>query len=415
MVANGSSDPPTTAQINGYSTGVLELDVFMELTGPHRLSTDPDNTELFGRLEEFGIHYDRLPRQTERSQARRFWLEELGDRGVSRPWELLDAAIKDGPRIRANAKPLGFQVAGNEFAPVSMDIFLNSCQDTEQWIVDGYAAREVFTIVAGPPKIGKSSFCGGMAAASAYGTSFIDRKVEQTPTLWVDLEQPEKRTRALFRELGVEGLPLYIFSRTGAKIPLTALSAYIREHNIGLCVVDSLSKLWDVVDENDARQVEAALTAIAQVARETNCALVLIHHTRKSGGEDAEELRGSSAVAANADIVLSFKRHKPSGDTARLIEGTSRYQETPRRIVVAFQNGLYRVLGNPTDLKHDAQRNQLLETVSAEPQTADALAQASELPQRTAYRLVGELYGEGILAREGTGKKGDAFRFSRKD
>ncbi len=42
-------------------------------------------------------------------------------------------------------------------------------------------------------------------------------------------------------------------------------------------------------------------------------------------------------------------------------------------------------------------------------------AEASELGLRTVKRVASELYEEGLLNRDGTGKRGCPFRFSRKD
>jgi predicted Rossmann fold nucleotide-binding protein DprA/Smf involved in DNA uptake len=143
--------------------------------------------------------------------------------------------------------------------------------------------------------------------------------------------------------------------------------------------------------------------------------LLLIHHTRKSGGEDGEELRGSSAVAANADIILSFKRHKTSGDNARLIEATSRYEETPRKLVVSLEEGIYRPLGTPTEVAHRKNRERVLAVAGSEPLTYEELAKGADMPKATVQRVANEFYAEGILQREGGGKKGDPYRFSRYD
>jgi len=58
------------------------------------------------------------------------------------------------------------------------------------------------------------------------------------------------------------------------------------------------------VDGNDYAQVYAALTPFQKLANDTQTALLLVHHTKKSGtGEDVTDLLGSTAHAGVADCI----------------------------------------------------------------------------------------------------------------
>jgi AAA domain-containing protein len=57
------------------------------------------------------------------------------------------------------------------------------------WILPGYLARGVVTLIAGHPKVGKTTFVAHMAHAVARGGLFLDRSTTPTPVLWLDLEQ----------------------------------------------------------------------------------------------------------------------------------------------------------------------------------------------------------------------------------
>jgi DNA-binding transcriptional ArsR family regulator len=408
------------AEITGEQ---LRYESLLRIAGPYfenRNGHPPAECVVFDRLNLFGQLFRRCPDVAGREYTKQMWAERLKEwYGALMPWPIrvVEAAIKAGAQNAVPVPTLGLDVR-NSFLPVPIDDFLAKDGDDERaadWLVEGLTAREAVTVVAGPPKVGKTTFCAHLGVAVASGFGFLDRSSAQVRVLWINLERPDKQIRQLFREMGGEGLPLDVFSRTGFRVNLADLAAYLRGHEIGLVVIDSLSKQWAVEDENDARQVELALTPILQLARETRAAVVLIHHTRKSGGEDGEEVRGSSAVVQNVEILLSLKRHRAGGDTARALEGTSNYQETPRRLVVAYRDGLYTALGTPAEVADRTHRADVLDALTEEPQTYEELKEASGLHRKTVQRTLTTLHEEGLVNREGEGKRGDPFRFTRND
>jgi hypothetical protein len=76
--------------------------------------------------------------------------------------------------------------------------------------------------------------------------------------------------------------------------------------------IDSLAAGSGGINENDAR-FATPLNRLKALAEETRCVIVLLHHSRKGGGEDAdprELVRGSSAIFNAADVVLQMVRAK---------------------------------------------------------------------------------------------------------
>jgi hypothetical protein len=63
------------------------------------------------------------------------------------------------------------------------------------------------------------------------------------------------------------------------------------------------------IDENDNNRVDAVVKRWAGVAQETNCAIALVHHSRKMNGEtvNGDSARGASALnnAARTTLVLN--------------------------------------------------------------------------------------------------------------
>lgn len=215
------------------------------------------------------------------------------------------------------------------------------------------------------------------------------------------------RTAALFRGLGDDGIHV---SHTPRPSP-EAIRRYITEHDIGLVVVDSLNKLLGLEDENDAAAVTLALSPWLELCRDTNTGMLAIHHLRKSGGADNLDVRGSSAINAIVDISIAIRRHKDGGDGARELEAISRYGETPDRIVVELEDGVYHRRGTVAQLRAEQNRQSILEVLTPESATAAELGEAAGMGRAVAAKTLNGLFEEGQVNREGKGRAGSPYRF----
>lgn len=79
--------------------------------------------------------------------------------------------------------------------------------------------------------------------------------------------------------------------------------------------VDSLAAGSAGIDENDSR-FAASLQKLKAIAATTGCTIIVLHHSKKSGGEDGdarEQVRGTSAIFNACDVVLQLSRLKDEG------------------------------------------------------------------------------------------------------
>jgi hypothetical protein len=76
----------------------------------------------------------------------------------------------------------------------------------------------------------------------------------------------------------------------------------IKKHHAGLVLVDALIDVIPGVDENSAEEMNPILKALAEICKETNCAIVIIHHTNKTG-----DFRGSMVIKSSCDIMVNVK------------------------------------------------------------------------------------------------------------
>ncbi|MFD1959131.1 AAA family ATPase [Novosphingobium panipatense] len=85
-----------------------------------------------------------------------------------------------------------------------------------------------------------------------------------------------------------------------------ALRKAIVRNRLGLLVLDPLVFLHDL-DENSNAEMAAFFEFLQETARDTSCAILLVHHARKDkGGQSMDVLRGASAIAASARSVYTL-------------------------------------------------------------------------------------------------------------
>lgn len=80
---------------------------------------------------------------------------------------------------------------------------------------------------------------------------------------------------------------------------INRLAEAIKEYNIKFVVFDTLADVMVGADENSTRDMNFVVHQFEQLRRDTECGILIIHHTNKIG-----ELRGSTTLLGKADSVL---------------------------------------------------------------------------------------------------------------
>jgi hypothetical protein len=324
-----------------------------------------------------------------------------------------DSCIRAAPteiRLHESLAPLPTRTAGDLVADTSL-------AQGVQWIVPSLLAPGSSTCLYGIGKGGKSTLATYIIASIASGAPCLGESVSPQPVLLLDLEQHVSLTRRKFAELSLapEALARIHIYNGPTFDDLRRLEATVRATGATVLVIDSLSRLLQLEDEND----NAAITTVWErfmtaVVRPTNVCSLTIHHDRKSGGEHGRGMRGGSAYLAAFDVAIHVKREASDDerDPRRRLDSVSRYDEANRTIIVRREDsGLYSVEGTSSDVR----RQQVLDSFApGEEWTIDELAaRLPDMKKRTLIADLETLWKGGKLSREGKGVKGDKYRFSR--
>jgi DNA-binding transcriptional ArsR family regulator len=287
------------------------------------------------------------------------------------------------------------------------------------WIWDGYLAPGTVTLLAGRPKVGKSTLVFGLFEAIAAGRPFLDRATRAQGVLLLS-EERESTLAEKARLFGLDG-DLHLLMRHQANgLPwpqiMAAAVAYCLDHELGVLAVDTWDK-WTGLKgdaENNAGSVIEALGPLVQAAGAGLCVPVVAHQ-RKSLGDFGEAVRGSNALTGGVDVVVELERPRSdvlAGDGVRVLNAVSRFGSTPEELVLALTEAGYEARGDTLEARADAERAEVLAAIETLGEaTAAELAKETEIAKSSVHRHAQRLYEEKAISRTGSGKKGSPFVF----
>jgi len=191
-----------------------------------------------------------------------------------------------------------------------------------KWIIPGLIG-EGLTMFCGAPKIGKSWFVLNLAIAAAAGGGFLGTlKANKTETLYLALEDTERRLQSRIKKLTTTEMPLNSLRITTQwRESYIGLENYLRANTrIGLVIIDTLARFANIEDMNDYTVTTNAMARLKRIADDLKIAIVFIHHAKKqgSGSEGADWIEtalGSTGLTGATDSTILISRDRTRKET----------------------------------------------------------------------------------------------------
>lgn len=295
--------------------------------------------KIAGKVKDFGISEDQTA----------FLMDEHWNHAprVDPPWEFDDLAsivanafrygtsrpgVKN-PRAEFDAVEIAEPANDNVNRPlvagrVCMADLLNL--PPRQWLYGFKVQRKYVTFLVSPGGVGKSAWIFAAALAMASHTDLLGDRSRKPLRVWVyNLEDPflelERRVSAAvqFHKLPPETLenfrlnsgrdrPFKIVKTARDGESFIVLPDYklvieeIKREGIDVLFVDPFLRSHSV-SENENEAQDEVMRLYAQIAEETDCAVVLAHHTKKGAiAGEMDSMRGASAQGAGARSVYAL-------------------------------------------------------------------------------------------------------------
>jgi hypothetical protein len=295
-----------------------------------------------------------------------------------------------------------------------------------RWLWQGYLAAGNVTLLTSQWKSGKTTLVAVLLARLAQGGQLAGLGVQPGKAVVISEESPllwHERDRKLHFGTHVNWLCRPFVRRPGPEEWDGLLEALVQLHateGIDLVVIDPLANFLPGRSENVADSLMATLLSLQRLTR-LGMSVWILHHPRKGEVRAGQAARGSGVLGAYVDILLEMRcyRQPSDPDRRRVIEGYSRHDATPRRLVIELTpDGTdYLSHGDFREDDLDQQQAVLLELLATaeEPLTRREIRRGWPDERRpdeaTLWRWLERLVAEGRVVRQGGGRRGDPFRF----
>jgi AAA domain-containing protein len=326
-------------------------------------------------------------------------------RGTFRPGPLpsADRSGPDEPRTGTDERTVQDDRWDGTDRTVSWNAadLLTATFEPPRWAVPGILSEGV-TVLAGPPKVGKSWLALSLAVTVASGGKALGKvEVDAGPALYLALEDTGRRLQSRLRTVLAGALPppdltCVIECPALSQGGVEQITAWLDAHpNARLVVIDVFAKVRGP-RQAGMSAYDADYRSVGEIkalADRYGVTFLVVHHTRKVESEDfLADVSGTNGIAGAADAVLVLRRTRGKADGVLLITGRD-VDESEYAMSFDAGAGAWRMLDQPADeLAMPDTRLMILTHLRQHPgqgpkQISEATGVAYELAKKTAKRM----------------------------
>jgi AAA domain len=268
-----------------------------------------------------------------------------------------------------------------------------------RWVVPSLLP-EGLTILAGPPKVGKSWLSIGLAVAvAAGGRALSSIAVEAGSVLYLALEDTGRRLQSrlakiLSGDAPPPGLTFAIESPTMRAGGLERVDSWLSASRGRLVIIDVLQRFRGPALQGQSAYAAdyEAITQIKLLADLHQCGIIVVHHDRKGNAEDfISEISGTYGLAGGADTICALKRSRGDMDGVLHITGRD-VEENELALQFAPAAGSWSLIGLASEYGLSESRRKILAYLrlheGAKPaEIALGIGLARELVKQTVLRM----------------------------
>lgn len=225
---------------------------------------------------------------------------------------------------------------------------------------------EGLSLLASPPKYGKSWLVLDLCLSVAAGRQFLNHKTVKSGCLYLALEDSERRLKNRMNSIlkGARAPEQFDFATSALDIGeglMEQLENYVQGHTgTGLIVIDTLQKVRAASSGRESAYSAdyREIGILKRFADKHNLCILLVHHLRKMGDDSDpfNRISGTNGIMGSADSIFVMSRAKRN-DTRTTLSITGRDIES-RDTVIEFDKEDHRwhVLGDSDWLEEERAR-----------------------------------------------------------
>jgi hypothetical protein len=221
------------------------------------------------------------------------------------------------------------------------------------WQLHGILQSLTVAFLYGDTGTAKSFIALAWAICIALGLPWLDRKTVQGPVFYIAAEGLigyKRRVTAFCKHFGIDPttldgklffIPLAVplMSATDVDECIEKVKDTLPAGKYpGAIIFDTLSMCLPGEDESSTAVGSRVTNVGAQIKRDLRCLVLFVHHDGKDG---TKGLRGSSAFAKNADIILRTERDKKDKNKITLTTEKQKDSDIPVPILLTLEPVTY--------------------------------------------------------------------------
>jgi hypothetical protein len=315
---------------------------------------------------------------------------------------------------KSSANPDGKRATGDgqRLSLVSLGELLKEEEENTAYVVENLLPQGGFSLLAGKPKVGKSTLARQLALAVARGEAFLGRAVQKGPVVYLPLEEKRSEVRRHFAAMGAEGPEeIYVLGADASPEIFSQLEPLVEDKKPVLLIIDPLFRLARVKDGNDYAQMTRALEPFLDLARKSGTHLLCAHHINKAARGGGDGILGSTAIYGIVDTALFIR----SLEQGRTLSSIQRYGPDMPEVYLDFDPS--REVCTLGSLKEELEMRELEQKIQKwvhlHPETTETeMLEGVEGRARLKAHVLRRLLSEGKVLRQGEGKRGAPYTYN---
>lgn len=290
---------------------------------------------------------------------------------------------------------------------------LNEPEKEISWLVHEVLPSGGISLLTAKPKVGKSTTVRELCLCVARGLAFLGRPTKQGTVVYLALEEKRSGVAAHFRNMGAADDPILLHIGAVGKENIRDLEMKIREHNAALAIVDPLLRFVRIRDLNDYAEVTAAMEPLVEIARNTGCHILCLHHLNKlerPEGDANDGILGSTALFGAVDTSLIMRKRGES----RTLETTQRYGPNmpPTVLVMDPDTGHISAAGDYEAIQLQKMADEIKALLKHGPLAEKDIKERIGGNTAICGKAVRWLFDNEQITRTGEGKRGSPYVYS---
>ncbi len=279
-----------------------------------------------------------------------------------------------------------------------------------RWAIPGLIPEGVI-LLGGRPKVGKSWLALQIAHSVGSGGMFFGKNVEKGNVLYIALEDGPRRLQERIKKHKIPRDALIAFERDWPPLQkdgMTLLFNEIVQHEYRLVVIDTLTRAFRGLDQNDQPQINAVMSSVQHMATDHRLAIIFNDHTSKpkgdvSMGDPIDDIMNSTVKTAVADLVLAL--YKEQGKAGAALKGRGRdLEDVDLELKWDPITCCWQCEGQAGQIRMTEARQDVLDALKALGRVqVGAVAKAVGRERGHVFRILNDLYSSQKIRRESIG------------